>query len=204
MFKKILEVLTRYGIFGSARLMRDVALSRLLISPVVRVVRYPWYIRGKENIVFRRGFTSGVGVRLDAFGSASQQLIFGANVEIGDYVHIAALRRVILGDNCLLASKVYISDHDHGAYKGESQTPPEMLQRSRPLFVADVVIGDNVWLGENVVVLKGVSIGRNSIIAAGAVVTRDVPENCIAAGNPAVIIKKWDGDSASWISARAR
>lgn len=202
MFKKVLELIARYGVFGGVRLMRDVVLSRLLVSPVVRIVRYPWYIRGKKNIVFQHGFTSGVGVRLDAFGSGSQQVIFGANVEIGDYVHIAAVRRVVLGDNCLLASKVYISDHDHGAYKGEFQTSPEMLQRSRPLSVADVVIGDNVWIGENVVVLKGVNIGSNSVIAAGAVVTRDVPANCIVAGNPAVIIKRWDAQMASWVSAR--
>lgn len=202
MFKSVLQVLARYGILGAVRLIRDVALSRLLVGSAVRIVRYPWYIRGKKNIVFERGFTSGVGVRIDAFGSTPRQVIFGANVEIGDYVHIAAIRRVVLGDNCLLASKVYISDHDHGTYKGDLQTPPEMLQRSRPLFVEDVVIGENVWLGENVVVLKGVSIGCNSIVAAGAVVTRDIPANSIAAGNPAGVIKTWNHQSASWVAVR--
>ncbi|MBA2585639.1 MAG: maltose acetyltransferase, partial [Chthoniobacterales bacterium] len=53
------------------------------------------------------------------------------------------------------------------------------------------IIGDNVWIGMNAVILKGVAIGENSVVAAGAVVTKSVPENCVVAGNPAKIVKRF-------------
>jgi|LauGreDrversion4_2_1035121.scaffolds.fasta_scaffold05920_4 lipopolysaccharide O-acetyltransferase len=195
---RLLVLLARYGVYGFFRLGRDVLLSRLLISRQLRIVRYPWYVRGARFIKFGRRFTSGVGMRIDAFGEGPDQIHIGDDVEIGDYVHIAAVRRVVLGANCLLASKVYISDHDHGSYRGADGIRPDTLQRQKPLAVADVVIGDNVWLGENVVVLKGVEIGRNSVVAASSVVTKSVPSNAVAAGNPARVIKIWNDQTGMW------
>ncbi len=121
---------------------------------------------------------------------------------IGDYclicpgVRISCARKISIGNSCMLASSVYITDADwHGIY-----------DRSLPVGKAkEVNIGDNVWIGDSSIICKGVSIGENSIIGAGAVVTGDIPPNCIAAGNPAVVIRELDNKEelrtrAHWFS----
>jgi lipopolysaccharide O-acetyltransferase len=196
-----LATLRRYGFLGSLRLIRDLILSKF-VSHRVRLIRYPYYFRGARNIHFGRGFTSGVGLRIDAFGQKSNQVIFGDNVEVGDYVHIGAVDSVIIGDNVLMASKVYISDHDHGIYRGapEHLSGPAEIQSQKILQTFPVKIGNNVWLGENVCVLKGVKIGENSIIGASAVVTKSIPANSIAIGAPAKVVKCYDFDLKEWVS----
>lgn len=197
----MLSIIKLYGLFGSARLARDVIFSRLMFRNV-RLIRYPWYIRGASGITFGRGFTSGVGLRADAFGKHKNQLVFGDNVQVGDYVHIAALSSVSFGDNVLMASKVYISDHDHGTYHGQGNvSQPDEIQADKPLQVAAVKIGNNVWIGENVCILKGVEIGDNSIIGASAVVTKSIPANSIVGGNPAKILKRFDHAKNTWVKS---
>jgi acetyltransferase-like isoleucine patch superfamily enzyme len=100
-------------------------------------------------------------------------------------VRISSAARVVLGDSCMLAHGVYITDSDwHGVYDRVS------TGRRQP-----VVIGDNVWLGESAIVAKGVRIGHNSIVGAGAVVVHDVPANVVAAGNPARVVRELDPDA---------
>ncbi len=109
-----------------------------------------------------------------------------AEIYIGDYclispgVRISAAQSIRIGDNCMLAAKVTISDSDwHGIYN-----------RIRPFrCTKPVVIENNVWLGEGVTITKGVHIGENSVIGTGAVVTKNIPANSVAAGNPARVIK---------------
>lgn len=200
MITKVIDKFRLYGIYGSLRLVRDLVLSRLFF-PRALLIRFPWYVRGARNVYFGTGFTSGVGLRVDAFGSHGKQVVFGDFVQVGDYVHIAAFDSVIIGDHVLMASKVYISDHDHGAYREgcEDMTLPDQIQSQRALYVAPVKIGRNVWIGENVCILKGVEIGKNSIIGASSVVTKSVPEDSIVAGNPARIIRTFDYVSSSWV-----
>ena len=82
-----------------------------------------------------------------------------------------------------MANGVYITDSDwHGLY--------DRTRRSDA--VSPVHIGDNVWLGDHATILKGVTIGENSVVAAAAVVTRDVPANVVVAGNPAKVVKNLD------------
>lgn len=112
-------------------------------------------------------------------------------VKIGNYclispgVRISSATNITIGDNCMLANRAYITDADwHDIY-------------DRSMFVGQsipVKIGNNVWIGDSAIVCKGVHIGDNSIIGAGAVVVKDIPANVIAAGNPAVIMKKLDMD----------
>lgn len=110
----------------------------------------------------------------------SGEIIIGNFCLISPGVRISAEDSIRIGDNVMLAANVYISDSDwHGAYN-----------RIRPFRCSKpVVLGNNVWLGERVIVNKGVTIGENSIVGAGSVVTRDIPANTIAAGNPARAIK---------------
>lgn len=192
-------MLNRYGVIGSLRLLRDIVLSRLVFRGV-RLVRYPWYVRGSQFIDFGAGFTSGVGFRADAFGECDQQIIFGHGVQVGDYVHIAAVSSVVIGDHVLIGSKVFISDHDHGVYRGagDGVTQSSEIQADRLLQVVPVKIGRNVWIGENVCILKGVEIGENSIIGASSVVTTSVPSDAIVVGNPARVIKYFDHSTSAW------
>ncbi len=194
----LLQLLIRYGFIGSLRMFRDLLLTKIFFKSS-RLIRHPWYVRGKKYIAFNSGFTSGVGLRIDAFGNSANQIVFGKNVQVGDYVHIAAIESVIIGNDVLMASKVYISDHDHGAYQGENISLPNQRQIDKVIVALPVKIGNNVWIGENVCILKGVNIGENSIIGASSVVTKSVPENCIVAGNPACIIKQFDFSTSTWV-----
>ena len=128
------------------------------------------------------------GARIEAFldfrGQAHDASIhIGAGTSIQPYAHIAAAAELVIGCNVLMGSRVFITDHDHGF--GD----PSRHVGSQPLSVAPVRIEDFVWLGENVVVLKGVTIGHHAIIGANSVVTRDIPPFAVAAGAPARVIR---------------
>lgn len=109
-------------------------------------------------------------------------------IRIGNYalicpgVRISSAAAITIDDNCMLANGVYITDSDwHGIYDRVS------LGRARP-----VQLGKNVWVGDSAIICKGVSIGQNSIIGAGAIVVENVPANAVAAGNPARVVKHLD------------
>jgi acetyltransferase-like isoleucine patch superfamily enzyme len=133
------------------------------------------------------GFTTGQYCRIEAGrpNSATKSLKVGRSVQINDRCHIAAIDSVVIGDNVLIASNVFITDHDHGDTSFESL---RLRPIERPLCHAAVKIEKNVWIGQNAVILKGVSIGESAVVAAGAVVTRDIPAFSVAAGNPARVL----------------
>ena len=116
-------------------------------------------------------------------------------LKIGKYclitpgVRIMAAESIEIGDACMFAHGAYISDADwHGIY-----------DRSEPVGnTKPIILKDNVWIGDSAIVCKGVTIGENSIIGAGAVVTKNIPANVVAAGNPAKVVKNLDqGDFIS-------
>jgi len=113
----------------------------------------------------------------------SPVITIGDETTIEPYAHIGAAAEVTIGRSVLIAGRVYITDHDH------TYDDLDCYVGSQPLRVAPVWIGDFVWLGENVVVLKGVTIGHHAIIGAGSVVTRDIPPYAIAVGSPARVIR---------------
>ena len=110
-------------------------------------------------------------------------------ISIGKYclltpgVRIASASKIEIGDGCMFANSAYVSDADwHGIY--DRATP---VGNTKP-----ITLHENVWIGDRAIVGKGVTIGRNSIVAAGAVVVKDVAENVVVGGNPASIIKELD------------
>ena len=110
------------------------------------------------------------------------------HISMGNYtlicpgVRISSAVGITIADNCMLANGVYITDSDwHGIYNRLS------FGSAKP-----VAIAKNAWIGDSAIVCKGVTIGENSIVGAGAIVVDSIPANCVAAGNPARVVKRLD------------
>lgn len=196
--------------------LKDFSLPRIIGLAGSYIITFLFYrpalfiflpidIRGKRHIQLGRQMTCGRGCRFEAYPEQDdgKVLLIGDDVQINDYVHISARQKVSIGNHVLMASHIFISDIQHGDYSNpdpEQQSDPESIAKSRPLSCKPVVIDDNVWIGEGACILPGVTVGRCSIVGANAVVTRDVPPNCIVAGNPARIIKRYNRDTGCWES----
>ncbi|MBR3615825.1 MAG: acyltransferase [Bacteroidaceae bacterium] len=119
--------------------------------------------------------------------SKNPELTIGEKVSIGEYSHITCTNRIVIGNGVLTGRFVLITDNSHGNLtEEEADIPPlsRAIHSNGPVF-----IGDNVWIGDKATILPNVTIGKGSIIAANAVVTKDVPEYSVVAGVPARIIK---------------
>lgn len=118
----------------------------------------------------------------------SPNLHIGEDCHFGAYNHITCTNRVIIGNNVLTGKWVTITDNSHGQFVKEQLAIPPIL---RPICSkGEVVIGDNVWIGDKATILPGVHIGDGAVVAANAVVTKDVPSNSMVAGNPAIVVRK--------------
>lgn len=138
-----------------------------------------------SNCNFRSGyFFNKMGINKKCYLVTLKE---GAEIRIGNNVGLSGAvvtcaGKVTIGNNVLLGAESFITDYDwHGI---------EPDKRSKPSSPKEVIIGDNVWLGYKAIVLKGVRIGKNSVIGANSVVTKDIPENVIAAGNPCRVLRK--------------
>lgn len=155
------------------------------------VMRYkPSQLRGLRHVRVGRHCLFEAGLELTAWETPSGQ---APEVTIGDHcvirkdAQISAVRRVVIGNHLLTGTHVLISDNAHG----ESKTSQTVLPPTeRPLFSkGEIVIGDNVWMGNGACVLGNVHIGDGAVIGANAVVTHDVPAHHMAVGAPARIMK---------------
>lgn len=141
------------------------------------------YIRIGDNTSF------GKGLYLTAWKVCDKdpELHIGKNCSFGAYNHLSCANRIEIADGVLTGKFVSIIDNSHG------ETDFDTLQiqpTQRPcVSKGPVRIGRNVWIGDKVTILPNVSIGEGAVIAANAVVTKDVPPFCIVAGNPAKVIK---------------
>jgi len=157
----------------------------------------PVIITNPDRILIGNDVLIRPGARLEAikeYGGASYDPILviedGAAIELS--VHIGAANFVRIGKKAMIAGRVSILDHDH-SYRDPTRPPID-----QPLSVGKVVIDDGTWLGENVVVCKEVHIGRNAVIGANSVVTRDVPAFSVAVGNPARVVKRLNRATGEW------
>lgn len=195
-------MIKQYGFVEMLKNLFYVFQTKFLF-PKARIVRTPIYIRGKKFFVYGNGLSTGRYCRFDLNSNShkyngKKRLIIGGNCKIGDYVHIVSNENVIIGNDCLIASKVFITDTSHGEYVNDKRSSPDIKPDSRPLKTNKVFIGDRVWIGENVVILPGVEIGSGSIIGANAVVNKNVEKNTIVAGIPAKTIKKYNFQLEKW------
>ena len=145
------------------------------------------------------------GDHVSVYGGCSFSVGLKGRCSVGDFTLlngalIMAEELIRIGSHCLVSWNVGIADSDfhplapaqriidaHALAPFFKDRPPRPEIRTAP-----VIISDNVWIGMNAVILKGVTIGENSVVAAGAVVTKSVPPNVVVAGNPAVITKQLD------------
>lgn len=150
-------------------------------------------LREAGNISIGDDVTIGEHTVIELF-SAYRDQAFTPHMEvgnyshIGDHSHISCVNHIYIGNGVRMGRRVFITDNAHGA-------SDRSLLDENPLFrpissKGPVMIYDNAWIGEMAVILPGVTIGKGSIVGAGAVVTKDVPEYCVVGGNPARLIKK--------------
>ncbi|WP_127793330.1 sugar O-acetyltransferase [Agromyces sp. LHK192] len=124
----------------------------------------------------------------DAYVKPPLSVDYGENLHIGARTFINSnltaldVARITIGEDCQIGPNVQLLTPTHPI---EPQPRRDRLEAARP-----ITIGDNVWLGGGVIVCPGVSIGENSVIGAGSVVTRDIPANVVAVGNPARVIRE--------------
>ena len=164
-----------------------------------------WYLRkvarvGAEATVLGKPIVDGtdleVGDNFKIWSGHRQTLITGwGRIRIGDRVFVNSgavvfsVLEVTIGDDVALANEAYVMDSDSHGIEG------------RPVKNAPVRIGDGSWIGARAIILPGVTIGRRCLIAAGAVVSKDVPDDTLVAGNPAKVVRQLvypEGVTRAW------
>lgn len=159
-----------------------------------------------KNVIFQNpsciylGRIKGIGANT-FFGPVTEYLgtrynpkiIIGDGTWIGKNCSIASIHSVTIGKDVLFAGHVHITDHSHGYLDINVPISQQQLISKGP-----ITIEDQCWLGFSCEILSGVHIGRHSIVAARAVVTKDVPAYSIVAGNPARVIKQYNHVTQKW------
>jgi acetyltransferase-like isoleucine patch superfamily enzyme len=157
----------------------------------VKIDGYVWMRRVSiprnfSQIFLANGVALDEGVTLLAVGDnpdGAKKIAIGENTYINRDTFIDASHQVRIGRHVGIGPRCYITDHDHG-------TEPNTTILDQPLVSAPTVISDGVWLGAGCIVLKGVTIGKNTVVGAGSVVVRDLPPNIVAEGHPARAVRK--------------
>ncbi len=181
----------KYSFSKFLKIVRRPSLAVPLLNAQLRMrgnVRLPLSVRllGRVRIAGGGDVVFGNGVSLTGNIVPVEFVAHrGARIVIGDYTFInygssiSAFELVTIGRHCLLGHYTFIIDNSEHDVRQHNMLPP-----SKP-----VVIEDHVWIGSRVIVLPGVHIGHHAVIGAGSVVTKDIPPLCVAAGNPARIIR---------------
>jgi acetyltransferase-like isoleucine patch superfamily enzyme len=179
------------------RLLPD-ALNLLWLHLILRFksVVYGKKLRGKKVLIKNKGkITLGDNVSLnsypggDIYKTGLCTYLDSAEIRIGNSctlngTMIHATNKVVIGDNCMFASTIILDNNSHNL------STDAIIRRTGKINDSPVIIGNNVWVGMHSIILKGVHIGDNAIVAAGSIVTHDVPSNVLVGGNPARLIKK--------------
>lgn len=170
-----------------SKIVFDGTGNRVEISDKARVIGLDISFRGNASSVY-------IGVSSSPKGSI--EIGWGCKLKIGDRLQttnksvyrLAEATDISIGDDCLFASNVQIRTHDsHPIFDADTM---ERINSSK-----SITIGNRVWLGVNSSVMKGVTIGDGCVIGMNSVVTTDIPENCIAVGSPARVVRRnirWD------------
>lgn len=184
------------------RSVKKLLYSRLLCAPGLNLGKGST-IRGAKYISFGRRIYAHSYLWLEAISNYEDDQ-FAPKLEIGDEVsfssrvHISCIEHIVIKKGCLMGSGVYISDHNHGAYKGADQSEPGEPPNKRILSGGAVHIGENVWIGDNVIIVGPVTIGDGVIVGANSVVKEDIPAGTMVAGIPAAQLKRFNAATRCW------
>ena len=191
-------VFFRYSFFGRKIIIKTntILISRTFkksgkknfIRPFAEL-KGPQYISIGNNLVFdRQCVLTAWNSFLEGKQSFFPNITIGNNCHFGAYNHISAINRIEIGDNFLSGKWVTIVDNGHGTTEKKEL---DIAPNKRLLFSkGPIIIGKNVWIGDKATILPGVTIGNGVVIGANTVVTHNIPDNSIVAGNPARIIKQ--------------
>lgn len=170
----------RFGDAALRLLAARLRLRRCELGRMVRVRGRP-LVEGLGRIVIEDGVSIWSHLaRTQLSAGPGAVLRLGAGTFVNTGTSISARARVDIGRNCQIANHVVIMDSDfHG-----------LVDRDRPEPPAPIVVGDDVWIAVRATVLKGVTIGRGAVVAAGSVVVRDVPADTLVAGVPARVVRR--------------
>ncbi len=174
---------------------RDAGMAYISDESVFEEQRVCRQLLQKLNFMDRSDFTAIGEVVKELLGKSEGAFInppffcdYGSHIEVGKNFFanynctILDVAKVKIGDNCQMAPNVAIYTAGHPVYPTTRNSAYE--------YGKEITIGDNVWLGGSTVVCPGVHIGNNVVIGAGSVVTKDIPDWCMAAGNPCQVIRK--------------
>ena len=159
-------------------------------GPVFFGRRLQIQISRRGSVSFGRFVWVGDGTKIRCHEGTVE---IGDKTVLGQEVTISAYRRVRIGEQCVIADRAMFIDFDHGVVEVERPI------RQQGIYMEEVVIGSNVWIGYGACFLRGVSVGDNAIIGTNAVVTKDVPANAVVGGVPARVIRMRDEPAGmSW------
>lgn len=147
--------------------------KHMIIENKVYIAEYAW-------LMARKGVKDSTKLRICS------------NTQIGHFSHIVANNSILIEKNVLIADKVFISDCTHDYI--DINTP---IQSQEIITLKSIIIGESSWIGEGVCIC-GANIGTHSVIGANSVVTKDIPDYCVAAGAPAKVIKRYNFKTNQW------
>lgn len=170
----------------------------------------PRTVRSPERIFIGDDVHIGSGSRIKAITETGRtmkrpdgthvQQTFDPIIRIGNRVsatsalHLTAYREITIEDDVMIASNVFIADAEHGYAHANTPYKYQGMWKIEP-----VVIRRGAWIGQNTVIQPGITIGEFAIVGANSVVTRSIPDRCIAVGGPARVIKRWDEGKQDWV-----
>lgn len=176
---------------------REVRPSRFAAYGTNTVVHPPLTVAGAERVELGdRTFVLAGATLVAGAGGAGGRVRIGSGTYLGRDLTIISAAEVVIGDDVMGSDRLYIADVEHGP--GPGGRGGRVLLPPRP-----VRIEDGVFLGTGAMVLPGVTVGARSLVAAGAVVTEDVPAGSVAAGNPARVVRRHDPASGTWTTDAA-
>lgn len=156
-------------------------------------IRSAKYISLGNNVFLDNGAVLQLSEEHLKYGSQKPKIEIGDKVTIGLGAMMSAAMHILIKKNVLISQHCFIGDHDH-EYKDINM--PIRFQGLRN--VRPIVIKEGAWIGANTTICSGVTIGKNSVIGANSVVKDDIPDNAVAAGIPAKVIKRYNEKSKTW------